>query len=488
MMKTLFGVLHIFICWTVVVRGQVVLYSTDFGTGTTLPTGWSVSGAQAGNIENSTASISSGYSFPISSSGGSNLNDGAAGTVAGVATVTLSGQINTVGYTSIQVLYAARKTATYVGSISFQWSSDGVAWNSITYSDVANNTTWSIVNNGAWLTLPAGAENQADLRFRFIITRSSSLPSNYRIDDFTVQGFSPTGTQPSHYFRSRQSGNWNVSSSWESSSNNDTWVPSTLAPTSSANTITIQSGHSINIVSAISADQLVIASGGTLNHASNVAFTLNDDTGIDMIINGTYVTNGAIPAGTGTYVVENGGIVRVDANTGGNADDLAFSSNSRVLFRTGSVFQWNTNLTFETIGTSYFAIDPTETERPIFRISANNLNVGSNSSTTINGLLDVTGSVLWANTGEKIFRDGITGTGNITQTEAGKFRVTGLAAVIGIANPSSSITLSSGGGLEIASGSQTELNASTRIDGGVFTNNGIFQLSSLCYFRFIMHL
>ncbi len=473
-MKKILADLLILLFIGVAVKGQVVLYSTDFGSGTSLPAGWVVTGAQSTNIENSTASASSGYLFPISSSGGSNLNDGAAGTIAGTATITVTGQVNTVGYSSIQVLYAARKTATYIGNIVFEWSSDGLTWNNIAYTDVAGNTTWSIINGGAWLTLPIGAENQPNLQFRFIITRTSSLPSNYRIDDFTVQGFSPTGTQPSHYFRSRQSGNWNVSSSWESSADNVVWVSSTLVPTSSANTITIRNSHAINIVSSISADQLVIASGGVLNHASSAVFTLNDGVGVDMMINGTYVINGAIPSGDGRYEVESGGVIRVDANTGGNADNLAFSSNGRVLFKTGGVFQWNTNVIFETSGTSYFVFDPTETERPIFRISANNMNVGSNGTTTINGLLDVTGSVLWTGTGQKIFRDGITGIGNITQTEAGVFRITGLSAVLGITNPLSSITLSLGGGLELSLGSQVELIANTRIDGAVFTNNGIF--------------
>ena len=145
-----------------------------------------------------------------------------------------------------------------------------------------------------------------------------------------------------------------------------------------ANTITIQSEHTINIFTDISADQLVVESGAILNHASNATFMLNDNIGdaYDMIINGTYVTNGAIPTGAGSYVVENGGVIRADANNGTNADDLAFSSNSRVLFKTGSAFEWNNTSQFGANGVTYFNSD---TERQIFKFSKS---IGLPSSTS----------------------------------------------------------------------------------------------------------
>jgi hypothetical protein len=482
MMKTLLSVL-VFLFIGVELKGQVVLYSTDFGTNNTTPGvltgGWVITGDNPGNFSINTLSISSGYNSPFTASGSGNLSEGVSIRNTGTSYVTLAGQINTINITSIQVSFGYRaSSATYPGSITFQWSTDGTSWNDISIGILTFDGNWRTVNAGNWILLPPETQNASDLQFRFVFERNATTAPNFRIDDFFVRGIVPGGSQPSDHFRSKTSGDWNLSNSWESSSNNSTWTDATLVPTSSANSITIRSGHSITINNNASADQLTIENGGTLNQANNAVFTLNDGVDTDMTVFGTYVTNGAIPAGTGTYVVENGGVIRADANTGGNADNLAFSTNSRVLFKTGSVFQWNTNVIFETVGINYFPIDVTETEKPIFRISATNLNVGSNSTTTINGRLDVTGSVLWTGTGAKIFRDGITGTGNITQTEAGVFRITGLSAVVGLTNPVSLITLSSGGGLELAPGSQVELIANTRIDGAVFTNNGIFNCQS----------
>ncbi|MES2780573.1 MAG: hypothetical protein V4651_11805, partial [Bacteroidota bacterium] len=169
-----------------------VLYSTGFGTtastATTLQTGWVKSGTQSVNMELSTSSVSSGYSTPIAASGGANLNDGATGTSSGTAIVTLSGLVNTVGYTNIQFLYAARaSSASYTGVITLEWSGDGTTWNTVSYTDISRNGSWALINGGSWLNLPTGAENQGDLRFRLTYVRSNT-GGNYRIDDFTVRG------------------------------------------------------------------------------------------------------------------------------------------------------------------------------------------------------------------------------------------------------------------------------------------------------------
>jgi hypothetical protein len=458
-MKTLFGVLFLFANLSVV--GQVVLYSTDFGTGTTLPAGWSVSGAQASNLQviNPSTTASTGYNYPLTASGNSTLNDGGS---TGVAVATLTGQINTVGYTSIQVLFGARKTSAYSGIVQLEWSSDGSNFYSVSFTDVASDGSWYIVNNSTWAGLPIGAENQTNLFLRLTFTRSNGS-GNYSIDDFTVQGYSSSGTVATDYFRSKQSGNWSLSSSWESSSNNSTWINATLIPTSDANSITIRSGHSITINSNVSADQLTVEPGGVLSHLSGRVFTLNDGTGVDMTVNGTYVLNGTIPVGSGTSNINAGGVVRVDNNTGGESDNFAFSTNTKVDFKTGSVFQWNENTAFETVSIDYFE-DNFGAEKPIFRISATNLNVGSNSVTQIFGLLDVTGSVTWTGTGAKYFRDGITGNGDVAQASSGTFYINGTDAQLG---GTGVITLSNGG-MQIISPGNVFLTSNKTINSSTF--------------------
>jgi hypothetical protein len=464
MMKTLFGVL-LFIVVGTTAKGQVVLYSTDFGVGTALPTGWSLSGAQSANLTVTSSTPSSGYNSPVTASAGSNLQDGG---LAGTAIVTVSGQINTTGYSLIQVSFGARKTA-YSGSVLFEWSINGTTWTGISFTDVNNNATWNAINNGAWVSLPIGAENQTDLRLRLTFTRPNGS-GNYYIDDFTVQGYSSTGTLATDYFRSKQTGNWNLSSSWESSSNNSIWINATLVPTTLANTITIRNGHAVTINNTSSADQLTIEAGGILNHTSGITFTLNDGTGDDMTVNGTYIINGTKPAGSGTCVVNTNGIVKADDNTIDNeSDDFAFSTNTKTTFKTGSVFEWNSSI-FGASGITYFS---NTTEKPIFRITSNVGTVGGAGTTIINGLLEVNGSVTWSNAGTKTFRDGIAGSGTITQSPtSGALIIAGSTnAILG---GNGTINLSNGG-LQIASGTSVLLTGNKQVNGSNFINYGTLE-------------
>jgi hypothetical protein len=163
----------------------VTLYSENFGTTATLPAGWASSNAANGWAAG-TASASNVYT---GASGGANavFNNLSAG--SGPHTLTYSNNLSTVGYANITVLWGARATATFNGAISFQWSSDGVNWNTVVYTDVGNTAAWSLVNSGTRIPLPAGAAGQPNLRFRFNGTPpASSVSGNYRIDDFSVQG------------------------------------------------------------------------------------------------------------------------------------------------------------------------------------------------------------------------------------------------------------------------------------------------------------
>ncbi|MBY0476956.1 MAG: T9SS type A sorting domain-containing protein [Chitinophagaceae bacterium] len=472
MMKTAAGFLLFF---AIVCTGnaQTVLYTADFGTGTAFPTGWSVTGTQAANIEISTATPSNIYNFPISFSAGSNLNDGRTGAANGTAIITVSGVVNTVGYTSVQVLFGARETANYSGTFLFEWSSDGVVWNPIAFTNVANNSTWQLINAGNWLTLPAGASNQPNLQFRLTMNRTGGGNGNYSIDDFTVQGFATGGSNATDYFRSRQSGNWHLSSSWESSPDNSTWINATLIPTVSANIIQIRNGHSITMNGNVIADQLIVDAGATLLHPNSTAFTIDNGPGDDMSVSGTYVLNGANPLGLGTYVVENGGIIRADNNTGGVADNIAMSSNGRVLFKTGSIFQWNNTSQFSANGFTYFN---SATERPVFRITQGiGLAVGGGADLLINGLFEADGSISFTGAGSKIFRDGIIGAAIITQTpSSGTFIINGTNAQLG---GFGSILLNNSG-LQITAGAQVLLTSNKTVDNSSFINNGTFNCQS----------
>jgi hypothetical protein len=67
-------------------------------------------------------------------------------------------------------------------------------------------------------------------------------------------------TSPTDYFRSAQSGLWDVANTWESSPDGlNNWTPSASVPTSDANTIAIRNGHSVTISNSATVDQVVIS-------------------------------------------------------------------------------------------------------------------------------------------------------------------------------------------------------------------------------------
>lgn len=170
-----------------ILKAQTILYNQNFGSGTTFPAGWTASGTQSTNLTVNTSSSSSGYTLPTgtNASGNSNVTDGYPNSTIGTSILTVAGVISTSGQSGIKVTYGARKTNAYTGSIAFEWSPDGTTWNTITYTDVTNNASWKVVNGGAAITLPAGADNQANLRFRWTFVRTNTS-GNYRIDDFIV--------------------------------------------------------------------------------------------------------------------------------------------------------------------------------------------------------------------------------------------------------------------------------------------------------------
>lgn len=204
-MKKLGFIFSLFFITTLTAISQTVIYSTNFGsaivTSSNLQSGWVVSGANPTNLSLSTTSVSASYTTPISFSAGANLADGntAPSVAVSSATVTVSGVVNTTGYSNVQVIFGHRRTSAYTGTVLFEYSTNsGVSWNALTYSVSAATTTWSPINGGVWLDV-ANAADVENLQFRFTFSRTNTS-GNYRIDDFTVRGIpsfpsvSSTGT------------------------------------------------------------------------------------------------------------------------------------------------------------------------------------------------------------------------------------------------------------------------------------------------------
>lgn len=283
------------------------------------------------------------------------------------------------------------------------------------------------------------------------------------IDDFTITATSSLPLAAA-YFRSAQSGNWNQSSTWESSADNVNWNPASTYPTSSDLTITVRNGHFVTITAAANADELTIESGANLQILSNTSLSVDNGTGADLTVNGTLIVNGAQPGGFGSVVVNSGGVVRVNSNPApAQSDDMAFA-NANIKFMTGSVFDWNSNLNTPTWGgQTYFTSD----QSPTFRISQlPGAGVGAATPTLIYGALEVNTDIVLNGVSDKTFVNGIIGSGNITPgTFTGKIIINGATASLGgtgILNLPASPSV-----LEIGTGTTVTMTSSKSINGDV---------------------
>ncbi|HET7118769.1 MAG TPA: hypothetical protein VFI29_19925, partial [Hanamia sp.] len=187
--------------------------------------------------------------------------------------------------------------------------------------------------------------------------------------------YKPLLTSPTDYFRSRQNGTWSAPATWESSADNIAWQIATEVPTKDANTITIQSGHTISISNPVSLDQTVIEgilelqTGGVLNISDGVGddVTISDNGVLQIVSDGNYLSSinqfpGAnINISTGGKIIVGNGITPI----GNGYEGLATSAINK--WNDGAVYEWNNMNTFATSGLTYFP--NAGTAIPIFRIT-----------------------------------------------------------------------------------------------------------------------
>ena len=121
--------------------------------------------------------------------------------------------------------------------------------------------------------------------------------------------FSTCGVVTAYFFRSAASGNWNANSTWEQSSDGVMWTPATSTPNAASNFITVRSPHTVTVTANVDADQLTVDNGGTISVNNGVTFTIADEAGTDMTVNGTVATAGNI-TNNGQVVINN--TLRID--------------------------------------------------------------------------------------------------------------------------------------------------------------------------------
>ena len=241
---------------------------------------------------------------------------------------------------------------------------------------------------------------------------------------------------PTYYFRSVASGFWNVTGTWESSPDNTNWFAATSTPTTAARKISIRNGHFVNINSNLDIDQVIIESGGTLSHLGSLLTIYDDPLGDDVIVEsgGTFTLASAsnpplfnVP--TATVNINTGGILRVSATSLTSA--IVGLNANNYIYQHASVLEYTPGLAFSSDGVTYFP-NVNAATIPIFRTTNNLGLIGGSGSTIFNGVFEANGTITFQNNGTKIFRNGITGTGNITSNPAsGKFIINGTTASLG---------------------------------------------------------
>lgn len=434
-------------------------------------------------------------------------------TQTGTTTVSATGGSLTSATVSEATTVAVGDVTNPLASVSYQQSV--VSWDNNTCSDevmiVAKSgsaVTAVPSGDGSAYTASTAFGNGTEFDGGYMVYKGATSPQTItdltngttyyftlfnRKGTFWSTGVTTSATPTELMFRSATTGNWTTAASWETSPNGTDWSAAASAPTVADATITIRNGHTITVNSLVTLDQVVIEAGGTLLHTSGtltVANGVGDD--VEIKNGGVFEWNSSenppVINGSAIVLVKTGGILRV-SNSGMTGAGTGVNG-SGIQYENGSILEYTPETySFGVADVTYFP-GVAESVIPIFRVTSLNISVGSSGATTINGILEANSSFSWKLAGVKVFRNGIRGTGNITQENtSGLWKITGENAEIG---GSGTITLSTpgleisndvhatitsnkviyGGSISIKSYSSLTINPSASLDfSGTLTNN-----------------
>jgi hypothetical protein len=114
-------------------------------------------------------------------------------------------------------------------------------------------------------------------------------------------------TQPTDHFRSKNSGDWDVLTTWESSVDSIVWMDATLKPTDQCSSITIMDSHEVTIFHQEKGRYITINEGGTLILDARGEFTLKKEEGPDLVVFGTLILENFI-ATTADIIMKSGSL------------------------------------------------------------------------------------------------------------------------------------------------------------------------------------
>ena len=182
------------------------------------------------------------------------------------------------------------------GRLSYQWKfNDGIApgWSDVNTVNlpgitVAGETTDNL-SLGSDLTSINGYQFYCEVTEAGCMVASNAAQLNFE----------------DRFYRSTANGNWSNVVKWEAApAAIGPWAPACACPNAAnSDYIHISSGNNINVNQNITADQLVVEAGATLNINTNRLLTITNNTGVDLDVQGTLVDNGT--AGNGIDLSSN---------------------------------------------------------------------------------------------------------------------------------------------------------------------------------------
>ncbi len=234
-----------------------------------------------------TFSAAGAFTYPI--------GDNTPGLEYSPATLTFTGGTypGTVG---VRVVDAAHPSNSGVDYLTRYWQvfDSGIASTTYTFagtyisgaSDVTGTESLCLpqrYDGASWVDVGVTAISSGNCT----VTGSSLSTTN----DFSAQ-------TASLYYRSIQTGNWNAATTWETSPNNAApWSNAVAAPTISANTVTVLTGHVVTITADTTMDQVYV-SGSLIVSGNAITATLNNGSGTDLTINSGGIVTMSVTGGS----------------------------------------------------------------------------------------------------------------------------------------------------------------------------------------------
>ncbi len=204
---------------------------------------------------------------------------------------------------------------------------------------------------------------------------------------------------PLCHYRSKISGNWNETATWEQSLNGSDWENATVTPDADNLTITIRNDHTVTVTENVTTDQTTVESGGTIAINFGVTLSIANGDGTDLQgrgnlgINGTMaIADGAAVDADGTFDATGGAVTSYSGgalNLGGTVTSLGTFTPA-----TGTVTYDGTNQTLPA-GTSFYNLKINASG--IVTLSGNVTVGGTLILTDGAGLIDTNGHTLIAN-------------------------------------------------------------------------------------------